>query len=240
MGFRDYDFFGLSRCLQVLDELRRLTAAPKNSHARKLWTLARGTDKIGRIKAGEGIRGDALGFIMATGSMKAIEFEPKGPYYKFELLKEETMNSYGEPSARIIGIKVYWVERKKCSRSYVEKETGCIKTRNSMRTEKTEVAQIKTRVTKWFFEKAKAVSALTAVAREGAFEKFQVPKVTEGERIVKSAEKDQANAESLFRKILLKFVRHKVANRWLHAIKLRILGPIVWLLTDRTRIEALS
>ena len=123
------------------------------------------------------------------------------------LLKEETTNSYGEPSARIIGIKVYWVERKKCSRSYVEKETGCIK---------------------------------TAVAREGAFEKSQVPKVTEGERIVKSAEKDQANGERLFRKILLKFVRHKVANRWLHAIKLRILRPIVWLLTDRTRFEALN
>ena len=109
-----------------------------------------------------------------------------------------------------------------------------------MRTGKTEVAQIKTRVTKWYFEKAKAVSALTAVAKEGAFEKLQVPKVTEGERIVKSAEKDQANAESLFRKILLKFVRHKVTNRWLHAIKLKILRPIVWLLTDRTRVEALK
>src|SRR5690606_35474994 len=70
-GINAGQLFGVAKCLTVWDELRRLVDAPTHPLLAKLWALARGTDKPGRIPAGAELRGDAKAFIEALGGLAA-------------------------------------------------------------------------------------------------------------------------------------------------------------------------
>lgn len=150
-GINAGQLFGVAKCLTAWDELRRLPDAPKHPLLKKLWALARGTDKEGRIEAGEGIRGNAKGFIEALGGIAACGKPPKGkPRVSIGRLTEEALNSYGESIVRNKGVTL--VER---SRARVEvgtrviKSTGEVKPKLAWRSVRTVLTQLITRSGEW-------------------------------------------------------------------------------------------
>jgi hypothetical protein len=150
-GINAGQLFGIAKCLTAWDELRSLTEAPKHPLLKKLWALARGTDKEGRIDAEEGIRGNAKGFIEALGGLAASGKPPKGkPRVSIGRLTEEATNSYGEKIVRTTGVTL--VER---SRARVAvgvrmlKSTGEIKPKMVWRSVCHVLTRVVTRVGEW-------------------------------------------------------------------------------------------
>src|SRR5690606_16664924 len=76
-GINAGQLFGVAKCLTAWDELRRLEEAPLHPLLKKLWALARGSEKPGRIPGGAAIRGDAKAFIETLGGLAACGKPPK-------------------------------------------------------------------------------------------------------------------------------------------------------------------
>jgi hypothetical protein len=150
-GINAGQLFGVAKCLTAWDELRRLADAPKHPLLKKLWALARGSDKEGRIGAGEAIRGDAQGFIQALGGLAACGKAPKGvASVSIGRLTEEALNSYGETIDRTKGVTLVKRTREKVETgSRVNKSTGEIKPVLAWRSVQTVLASIKTRLGEW-------------------------------------------------------------------------------------------
>ena len=118
---------------------------------KSLWALARGTDKEGRIEAGSDIRGDAQGFIQALGGLAACGKTTKGaPAFSIGRLTEEAQNGYGETIVRTKGVTL--VERSKARVTVgdrISKATGEVFPRMALRSVKTVLAAITTRLGEW-------------------------------------------------------------------------------------------
>ena len=141
----------MAKCLTAWDELRHLADAPQHPLLKKLWALARGGDKEGRIGAGEAIRGDAKGFIEALGGLAACGKAPKGAAtVSIGRVTEEAHDGYGETIDRTKGVTL--VERtleKVEIGSRVNQSTGEIKPVLAWRSVRTVLASIKTRLGEW-------------------------------------------------------------------------------------------
>ena len=150
-GINAGQLFGVAKCLTAWDELRRLESAPSHPLMRRLWALARGTDKEGRIGAGESIKGDARGFLEALGGLAACGKPPKGmARVSIGRLTETAVNGYGEGIERTKGVTL--IERRRARvavGSRVIPATGEIKPRFAWRAVKTVLAAIKTRLGEW-------------------------------------------------------------------------------------------
>ncbi len=153
-GINAAQLFGVAKCLTAWDELRRLNQAPEHAHLRRLWTLARGSEKEGRL-AGVGQRGDAKGFLQALGGLAACKGKRKtgkNQAIRQELgrLTEAGINSYGEDIDRTKGLAL--VERHRVKvivGQRVSPKTGQITPQTAWRTVKVLVASIKTRLGDW-------------------------------------------------------------------------------------------
>ncbi len=150
-GINAGQLFGVAKCLTAWDELRRLEHAPTHPLMKQLWALARGTDKSGRIGAGESIRGDARGFLEALGGLAACG-KPLNGVARVSIgrLTETAVNAYGEDIERTRGVTL--IERRHARvavGSLIVPATGEIKTRFAWRSVKTVLASIKTRLGEW-------------------------------------------------------------------------------------------
>lgn len=152
-GINAGQLFGVAKCLTAWDELRRLSTAPEHPLLKTLWALARGTDKEGRIEAGAEIRGDAQGFIQTLGGLAACGKTTKGaPVFSIGRLTEEAQNAYGETIVRTKGVTL--VERSKARVTVgerISKATGEVSPRMALRSVKTVLVAIVTRVGEWTF-----------------------------------------------------------------------------------------
>jgi hypothetical protein len=150
-GINQGQLFGVAKCLTAWDELRRLTTAPVHRALKKLWALARGSDKEGRIEAGAGQRGDATRFLKALGGLDACRQGKPKTARRFVLgrLLEEALNSYGETITRTKGITLLMKHKGRISVGKVNGRTGEIKTTLLWRTATTVVASVRTRLTEW-------------------------------------------------------------------------------------------
>lgn len=150
--------FGVARCLGAWDELRRLAAAPDNPTLFRLWVLARGSDKPGRVVAGSGQRGDAKAFLEALGGITAAR-DPRDkslvPSLRLARLTETGENVYGEPIKRPKGVQL--IKTVPCK----ERVPG--KRPNRMRTIKSTlqlvVATVVTRLIEWRFMRSSSAKS---------------------------------------------------------------------------------
>lgn len=153
-GINAAQLFGVAKCLTAWDELRRLNQPPEHAHLRRLWTLARGSEKEGRL-AGLGQRGDAKGFLNALGGLAACKGKRKSgknQAVRQELgrLTEAGINSYGEDIDRTKGLALMERHRVKViAGERVSSKTGCITPKTVWRTVKVLVASVKTRLGDW-------------------------------------------------------------------------------------------
>lgn len=140
--------FGVARCLSAWDELRRLTTKPTDGRLSRLWVLARGSDKEGRIPAGSEQRGDAKGFLEALGGLTAAR-DPRDksllPPLRLARLTETAQNGYGEAVERAKGVQL--VESRRVAVSTPGKRPG--KARTRWQTVKTLLASVVTRTQQW-------------------------------------------------------------------------------------------
>lgn len=150
-GINAGQLFGVAKCLTAWDELRRLANAPSHPLLKSLWALARGGDKEGRIGAGESVQGDAKGFIQALGGLAACGKTARGAArISIGRLTETALNGYGEEIDRTTGVTL--VERTRARVAVGErtsKVTGEIKLKMALRSIKTVLASIQTRVGNW-------------------------------------------------------------------------------------------
>jgi hypothetical protein len=167
-GINAGQLFGVAKCLTAWDELRRLADAPKHPLLKKLWALARGSDKEGRIGAGEAIRGDAKGFIEALGGLAACGKPPKTEArMSIGRLTETALNGYGETIDRTKGVTL--VERTRarvCTGTRVNASTGEIKPVLAWRSVQTVLASIKTRLTEWTLAPKKSQATAVHLAEQ--------------------------------------------------------------------------
>lgn len=167
-GINAGQLFGVAKCLTAWDELRRLEETPSHPLLAKLWALARGTDKPGRIPAGAEQRGDAKGFIEALGGLAACG-KPAKDAVRFSIgrLVEQATNGYGETIARTKGVTL--VERRRVKQSVgqrIHKKTGEVTTKTAWRSVKTVLASVKTRLQEWMLvAKKHEKTALQQAAR---------------------------------------------------------------------------
>ena len=144
----------MAKCLTAWDELRRLNQPPEHAHLRRLWTLALGSEKEGRL-GGLGQRGDAKGLLNALGGLAACKGKRKSGKnhaVRQELgrLAETGINSYGEDIDRTKGIVLLERHRVKVIvGKRVCPKTGCITPKTAWRTVKVLVASVKTRLGDW-------------------------------------------------------------------------------------------
>ncbi len=166
-GINAGQLFGVARCLSAWDELRRLTKRPIHTVLHRLWVLARGSDKEGRIPAGDGTRGNARGFLEALGGLDAAK-DPKGkagkPRLRLGRLTETRLNSYGEEIQRARGLMLIQSERR------AEKQAGkrAGRSRTVWKTVKTVLAEVVTRTQEWSLA-PKARQAEAIAAAEAAY-----------------------------------------------------------------------
>ena len=150
-GLNQGQLFGIAKCLTAWDELRRLTVAPKHKLLKKLWVLARGGRDDGRIEAGAGQRGDAVGFIRALGGLDACRNVTAMNRRRLTIgrLVEDALNAYGEVITRTKGVTLLLKRKGKIAIERVNGRTGEIKTRLLLRTSTTVLAAVRTRLTEW-------------------------------------------------------------------------------------------
>lgn len=156
-GINAGQLFGVAKCLTAWDELRSLRIAPTYPLLRKLWVLARGGEKKGRIKADSGVRGDAKGFLTALGGLAACGKAPKGSTcVSIGRLTEDALNSYGETIARTKGVTLVERSREKVETgTRVNKTTGEVKPVMAWRSVKTVLTSVTTRTRQWMLVPAK-------------------------------------------------------------------------------------
>ncbi len=150
-GINAGQLFGVAKCLTAWDELRRLEDAPSHPLLAKLWALARGTDKPGRISAGAEIRGDAKAFIEALGGLAACG-KPRKDAVRLSIgrLVEPATNGYGEAVSRTKGVTL--VEHRRVKQAVgqrISRLTGAVTAKNAWRSVKTVIASVKTRFQEW-------------------------------------------------------------------------------------------
>ena len=150
-GINAGQLFGVAKCLTAWDELRKLGETPSHPLLKSLWTLARGSDKEGRIGAGEAVRGDAKGFIEALGGLAACGKSAKGAARTcIGRLTETALNGYGEVIDRTKGVTL--VERTRARvviGERISKATGEITPKMAFRSCRTVLASIRTRTGHW-------------------------------------------------------------------------------------------
>ncbi|MCP9759393.1 hypothetical protein EGI20_08730 [Aquitalea sp. S1-19] len=157
-GINSGQLFGIAKCLTAWDQLRRLADAPSHPFLKKLWTLARGSDKPGHIERGSGQRGDAKAFIQALGGLAACgKRDKKKPRYTVGRLLVQAENSYGEKTERAKGITLVESTRAQVMVKRVNKQTGEVKEKKVWRTVKTVLAKVCTAFTDWIITPKKAL-----------------------------------------------------------------------------------
>lgn len=139
------------RALTAWDEFRRLPVAPLHRALRKLWALARGSDKPGRVAAGASQRGDARGFLKALGGLDACRNGKQKKARRFMLgrMLEVAQNSYGEEIKRTKGLTLLMKQKVKMLKGSVDPETGEVQRTSAWRTRVTVVSAVRTRLTEW-------------------------------------------------------------------------------------------
>lgn len=170
-GINSGQLFGIAKCLTAWDELRRLEKPPRHAGLRRLWVLARGSKRTGRIAAGAEIRGDAKAFIKALGGLAACGKPPKtATRYSIGRLIEMSRNGYGEPVARTRGVTL--VKRrleKVVVGQRIHRRTGEVTPITAWRSVKTIIASVRTRLQEWMLvHKSKETIALEQAARRWA------------------------------------------------------------------------
>ena len=150
-GINAGQLFGVAKCLTAWDELRRLETAPEHPLLKKLWALARGTEKEGRIGAGESIRGDTKGFIQALGGLAACGKPAKDKArVSIGRLTENALNGYSEVIKRTKGVALIERSRERVTvGEHTSKVTGEIKAKTAWRSVQTVLASVKTRLGEW-------------------------------------------------------------------------------------------
>lgn len=150
-GINQGQLFGVAKCLTAWDEFRRLPTAPLHRALRKLWALARGSDKPGRIAAGASQRGDAQKFLKALGGLDACRNGRQKTARRFVLgrLLEVAQNSYGEEIKRTKGLTLLVKQKVKMPKGSVNPDTGEVKPTSAWCTRVTVVAAVRTRLTEW-------------------------------------------------------------------------------------------
>jgi hypothetical protein len=158
-GINAGELFGVAKCLTAWDELRSLGTPPHHPLLKKLWVLARGGEKKGRIAANSGVRGDAKGFIEALGGLGACSKATKGgKSISIGRLTTEALNGYGETIKRTIGVTLVERSRVKVQTgTRIDKSTGEIKPVMAWRSVKTVLAEVRTRVKEWVLVPAKSI-----------------------------------------------------------------------------------
>lgn len=165
-GINAGQLFGVAKCLIAWDELRGLPTAPANPELKRLWMLARGSDKEGRIGVSSGQRGDAKGFIQALGGLAAAGKPAKDAIrYSIGRLTEEGINSYGEPIERTKGVTLVKRQRIKVEKlGRPSKKNGACRTRKVWRSVKTVVAAVVTKLREWLLVPKKHQASAIAQA----------------------------------------------------------------------------
>jgi hypothetical protein len=150
-GLNQGQLFGIAKCLTAWDELRRLTVAPKHRLLKKLWALARGGEEEGRIEAGAGQRGDAVGFIKALGGLDARRNAKAKTGRRFSIgrLVEGALNAYGETITRTIGITLLMKRKVQVAKQRVVRATGEVKRALVWRTATDVLASVRTHWIDW-------------------------------------------------------------------------------------------
>lgn len=177
-GLNQGQLFGIAKCLTVWDEMRRMAFAPKHRILRRLWALARGSEKEGRIDAGTGQRGDAVGFIKALGGLDAARpaVARTTPRLVLGRLVEEALNAYGETVGRTKGVTLLQKQKVQATRTSISSATGKTRTRNVWRTQTTVVASVRSRWIDWMLVPkalAKQALALPQVLTQHAIEQVE-------------------------------------------------------------------
>lgn len=159
-GINAGQLFGVAKCLTAWDELRGLGTPPRHPLLNKLWTLARGGKKKGRIAADSGVRGDAQGFIEALGGLAACsKATTGGTGISIGRLTMQALNGYGETIQRTKGVTLVERSRVKVETgTRIDKSTGEIKPVLAWRSVKTVLAEVKTRVKEWMLVPAKSAA----------------------------------------------------------------------------------
>ena len=172
-GINAAQLFGVAKCLTAWDEFRRLNTAPDNPLLQKLWALARGSDKEGRIPAGIAQRGDAKGFLQALGGLAACRAASKAktkadtPKVELGRLTEVGTNGYGEDIERTKGLVLLQRHRVKVVvGEKVNPMTGHITAKTAWRTVKVTLASIRTRVGEWMMVQKKHQAQAIAQAEQ--------------------------------------------------------------------------
>ena len=159
-GINAAQLFGVAKCLTAWDELRLLGIAPSSPQLHKLWVLARGGVRKGRIPRGAGIRGDAKGFIEALGGLAACgKAPPDKERISIGRLTTPGLNSYGECITRNKGVTLVERTREKVIVTRVDKDTGEVKKVRCWRSYKTVRATVITRHKHWTMVPAKQAQA---------------------------------------------------------------------------------
>jgi hypothetical protein len=171
-GINAAQFFGVAKCLSAWDELRRLTKPPIDSRLQKLWILARGTDKPGRIAKNAGIRGNPRAFIEALGGLAACGKPPKDEVRQsIGRLTEAKTNGYGEEIHHAKGVILVERRQQKVRKGQINQETGEVYARSGWRSVRTVVASVVTRLGEWVMvspSRSKALDADFLVAQRKA------------------------------------------------------------------------
>ena len=175
-GMNSAMLFGVARCLSAWDELRRLPTPPTNGRLFRLWVLARGSEKAGRIVAGSGQQGDAKAFLQALGGITAAR-DPRDktllPKLRLGRLTEEGENAYGDTIQRPKGLQL------------IERRTAT-KGASRSKTEQTVVASVVTRNEQWLLVKADRISQAVEQATAAMAERLRQGTPAElGERAVR-------------------------------------------------------
>lgn len=141
---------------------------------KKLWVLARGGDKEGRIGAGAAICGDAKGFIEALGGLAACGKPSKSaPRVSIGRLTETAPNGYGENIQRTTGVAL--VERRRVRVSIgtrVNALTGKLQPKMAWRSVQNILASIKTRLGQWSLFPKKSQAAALYLAEQRFLDKL--------------------------------------------------------------------
>lgn len=154
-GIHQGQLFGISKCLTVWDEFRRMTIRPKNKVLKRLWRLARGSNSCGRVAAGAGQRGDARAFLKMLGGLDAAKTKNDANKQRFVLgrLVEAAKNRYGDTIKKTTGVLLMSKQRIKMKTCKIETRIKKSSNATRLRTETISIASIKTRTVEWKFVK---------------------------------------------------------------------------------------
>ena len=138
--------------------------------------MARGTDTEGHIGAGQTIRGDAKGFLIALGGLAACGKPPKTKVrLSIGRLTEAALNTYGEKIQCTKGVTL--VERFRVLVAVAtpsSKGSGNTKQKAVWRSFKTVLASIKTRLGEWTMAPQKDQAFAIHAAQQRFIEKLSI------------------------------------------------------------------